>query len=197
MVNIGFIVEGDSERILLESEMFVNWLAENNLTCSRPIIDAEGREKLFDSGRLDNYIRLCQRGKPEPDQIVVLLDFEDDPCFTSIKERITPTTFEKPVICIAKKAIESWYLADRQAMCEWFKSSEYNYQTPEIMDKKPHEFLKQFCEEFRVRGPGGSKPLFARNMINKYKFSIDRAASHPHCPSATYFLNKLKSFASL
>ena len=44
------------------------------------------------------------------------------------------------------------------------------------------------------KGFGGSKPRLAMKMKSN-GFSIQNAAAHPNCPSALYFLNKLKLIA--
>ncbi|EDN65446.1 hypothetical protein BGP_6350 [Beggiatoa sp. PS] len=58
----------------------------------------------------------------------------------------------------------------------------------------PWDCIKEIGKNYHKtkRGPGSTRKIFARKMINTFNFSIERAANHPHCPSAKYFLEKLK-----
>jgi hypothetical protein len=37
--------------------------------------------------------------------------------------------------------------------------------------------------------------VFAKKMVEKYRFSLERAAHHPHCPSAKSFYDGLLELA--
>lgn len=42
MVKVGFIVEGESEKLVVESPMFQQWLHDHDCTLVTPVIDAKG-----------------------------------------------------------------------------------------------------------------------------------------------------------
>ena len=91
---------------------------------------------------------------------------------------------------IVVKAIESWFLADTKAISSYFEQDSYFHGLPESIEK-PFDYLKQQSIDIKKRGIS-DKLIFAGIML-KNGFSIENAANHPNCPSAKYFINKLKS----
>ncbi len=70
MVTVGFVVEGASEKRLVESELFRKWLREDcNLEVVDPVVDAAGNgnmcsrniETFVKNLRRENLIRCCAR----------------------------------------------------------------------------------------------------------------------------------------
>lgn len=47
MVKVGFIVEGESEKLVVESPMFQQWLHDHDCTLVTPVIDAKGGGNLL------------------------------------------------------------------------------------------------------------------------------------------------------
>ncbi len=47
MVKVGFIVEGDTEKVIVESPAFSAWLTANGITLCHPVIDAKGGGNLL------------------------------------------------------------------------------------------------------------------------------------------------------
>jgi hypothetical protein len=191
MVRVGFVVEGHCEKMLLESSHFRYWAGQHSIDICDPIINARGGSNLC-TKKIDASITEC-RVLANPDKIVVLTDLECDPCMTAVKERIG----EKGVaqIVVAKKALEAWFLADTVAMRSWLENDNFQGElTPEETPDMPWERLKEIGRNYHKnqRGPGSRKKRFAGKMINTYRFSIERAANHPQCPSAKYFLEKLQ-----
>lgn len=189
VVTVGFIVEGDSEKLLVESPMFTAWLEQHQLQLG-PVINANGINNILTPQHLQTRIQLCQRGTPTPTVIVLLLDLEQEPCYTSVKQRIH--TDSDTLICIARKAVEAWFLADSEALSKWL-GQDYTYLNPEATQEMPWETLKILAAQFQSRGTGTSKVMFAKQYLKHKDFCLERAAQHPHCPSAAYFLDKLRS----
>jgi hypothetical protein len=184
VVKVGFIVEGKTERKIVESAGFRELLFNNRLSLVSPVINADGNGNLLPE-KLKEDIEILQSNGAE--KIFILTDLDQDACITKTRERIG--TSVDTVVIIAVKQIEAWFLADSSTMstllgedfiCEW----------PE-QENAPFDKLKSIFLDKTNRGVG-TKDTFTARML-KYGFSLTRAAQHPNCPSATYFLNKLKS----
>jgi hypothetical protein len=191
VVKIGFVVEGDTEKLLIESTNFRNWATQHNIEIGIPVINAGGGGNLCPR-RIEKHINSCLT-QVKPDKLVILTDLECEPCITQVKQRIGNEQVTK--IFVARKAIEAWFLADTQAMQKWLEHAEFFEELPEQTIEKPWERLKEVSK--RGRGPGTSKIVFAKKFIHKFNFSLEQAAAHPNCQSATYFLEKLKEIAQL
>ncbi|MBF0370119.1 MAG: DUF4276 family protein [Magnetococcales bacterium] len=189
MVKVGFVVEGASEKVFLESSNFRNWASQNGIFVCDPIINAEGNGNLCQKN-LSSFVEDC-RTKAEPEFVLILADLECDPCVAATKMRVGN---DGDAVCLAKKALESWFLADAKAMEKWLGKS-FSMESPEEMSDLPWNHLKKIADRLNTAGPGKRKLTFAKRMINYYDFSIERAARHPACPSATYFLDTLKRLA--
>jgi hypothetical protein len=94
---------------------------------------------------------------------------------------------------IVEKTIESWFLADTEALQKVFSSDNIIVEFPEKV-KNPFNELKQISKEKENRGIS-DKLIFAARMLNN-GFSIENAAKHPNCDSAKYFIKKLKSLSN-
>ncbi|MFZ2726172.1 MAG: hypothetical protein WAX77_07985 [Methylococcaceae bacterium] len=192
MVTVGFIVEGASDKKLVESQSFQDWLQQDfNLKVIKTI-EVGGNGKMC-SRKIKEYVDILKKLKP--DRIVVLADLDPEkcaPCITKRKEIIGTENID--LVVIARKAIESWFLADTQAMRNWTKCSDFFEPNPELelTHEMPWDRLRTISQEKYNRGLG-CKVTFARTFIHKNNFSISRAAEHPNCPSAKYFVDKLKS----
>ena len=105
MVKVGFIVEGDSEKVLIESAGFKKWAGSQGLEICSPVINAKGGGNL-----LPHHIKpmLAQIERSQPDHIVILTDLEDAADVETVKARIT--TEHTNLIFIAVKALEAWFL---------------------------------------------------------------------------------------
>lgn len=138
MVKIGFIVEGDSEKVLIESDGFQVWARAQGLEVCSPVINAKGGGNL-----LPHHIKpmLAQFQKSAPDHIVVLTDLENEPNIESVKRRIT---FEHVnLIFVAVKALEAWFLADTEAMRNWLEKEDFVEEFPERTPAMPWDRLKE------------------------------------------------------
>lgn len=195
MVTVGFIVEGASDKKLVESQSFRDWLKEDyQLQVIDHVVDVQGNGNLC-SRNISLYVNLLKK-QHNPDRIVVLADLDPEkcaPCITKRKEIIGNDNID--LVVIARKAIESWFLADTEAMKSWTKQSRFFEDSPEQTSAMPWDRLKQIGLQTIGRGPGSSKIAFADRFIKHHQFSVVRAAQHPNCPSAGYFVEKLKLLA--
>lgn len=186
MVKIGFIVEGETEALILYSDKFRAILDELNLV-SVGIINAGGNKNLLPHNILIHQNNLIKKGA---ETILILTDLDDDQCITKTKERITER--ENQIIIVAIKQIEAWFLADSILLSNLFNEF-FTFDYPE-KENVPFDTLRALLIQFRGRGLPKKVPM-ALKMINS-GFSILNAANHPNCPSANYFLTKLKQCAS-
>lgn len=199
MVTAGFIVEGDSEAILLKHSSFIALLASFNIFCDTTfVINAEGKNNLYNPNadletlerRVGSWMEdLHAKGA---EYIFFLIDFDNsDTCFTLFKTKV----FRNPdnLIIIAKQALEAWYLADHQALSNFLQAKILPVERPESY-LSPFDQVKSLRIKHSNRGLSDKKSL-AKNMLS-CGFSLSNAAAHPNCPSASYFLRKLQSITN-
>lgn len=179
MVKVGFIVEGESEKLVVESPMFQQWLHDHDCTLVTPVIDAKGGGNLLPQ-HIEPFIQRLSHAGVE--QIVVLTDLEDEAHPDLVRQRVAHPRIQ--CIFVAVKALEAWFLADSQAMNAWLKIDDFHEPQPEATPDKPWERLKQIASEHGKRGPGASKVAFTQKLLKHWGFSIARAAQHAACPSA-------------
>ncbi|TWC16206.1 MULTISPECIES: DUF4276 family protein [unclassified Pseudomonas] len=178
MVKVGFIVEGDSEKIVIESADFRALLLENDFELVNPVVNAKGGGNLLPQN-IDAYLtRLDQQAV---DRIVVLTDLEDEESVDVVRARVSNDRID--ITFVAVKALEGWFLADSSAIRKWLDVHHFDEPQPEQTLNKPWDRLKEISNELGKRGPG-NKTAFAKKMVKHYGFSIRQAASHPECPSA-------------
>ena len=183
MVKVGFIVEGETEKIIIQSSKFRNFLQNYGYELLDPVIDATGGGNLLPKN-IQQYIDRIQIN--QPDKIFVLTDIENDPSVEELKERIQHPNID--MVFIAVKAIEAWFLADTQAMVKFLRTDDFIEQFPEQTPDKPWDRIKEIINQSNARG-AGSKVILAKRMIKHYEFSIENSANHPHCPSAKEFID--------
>lgn len=184
MVKIGFICEGETEKIIVESENFQQFLLQNNFEFVNAI-DATGNGNLLPKN-IQPFIKILKDDGAEI--IFILTDLDIDKCITNTKERINAP--DDITVIISVHQIEAWFLADSITLSSLFKSN-YIFNHPE-KENYPREKLKEIFIDKTGRGIGESKPGFAKRII-KQGFSLLNAAQHPDCNSATYFVEKIKS----
>lgn len=190
MVKVAFIVEGECERMLIESANFQTWVKAQGLEICRPVIDAKGGGNLLPQ-HLDKL--LAQFKSSQPDHIVILTDLEDAPSTDSVKARITTTHTQ--LIFVAVKALEAWFLADTDTMCKWLNAPDFLEPAPETTPGMPWDRVKALAQTYERRGPG-TKVKFANIMCNKLGYQVANAAKHPGCPSAKLFCDALAALGT-
>ena len=185
MVRLGILCEGESEIYILKSELFQNILAQYSIELVeiRPV----GSKNQYWEDRIESHIAILEdRGI---DHIIIMVDLDKDSCITFTKSEIK--TGGKHHIVVSVKEFENWYLADHEALSRLVNKEVAVIQLPE----EEEEPVRKITQLNNGRGFGGSKPRIAMNMI-RCGFSLENAAQHPNCPSATYFLNKLQQLAT-
>lgn len=187
MVTIGFICEGDTERKIIESVAFQQTLTGLGLICIKPIEDADGNGNLLPHNIEPIRTKLFAAGA---DTIFVLTDLDKDATVDSTKKRISE--LPNQTIIIAIKAVEAWFLADSNLLSD-LMSTTIHIDHPES-EEQPFEKIRQLFLDKTGRGVG-TKHILATRFI-KYGFTIEKAAQHPNCTSAHYFLTKLQTLAS-
>jgi len=136
MIKIGFICEGRTEQILLQSDTFHQLLASLNIE-SLPVIDAGGSGNLLPSNIL-GYIDRLEKGGAKI--IVILTDLDEGICITKTKERIGARPTD--IVVIAVKMTEAWFLACSPTMEKVLGLKGFNFANPED-DKDPFETINQ------------------------------------------------------
>ncbi|WP_371974277.1 hypothetical protein ACB496_02670 [Lelliottia nimipressuralis] len=179
MVKIGFIVEGDTESIIVNSPAFISFLRANNFELVTPVIDAKGGGNLLPK-YVENFVERLRNIGAE--RFCILTDLEDAASIADVQARIAHQDVD--VSFIAVKAVEAWFLADSEAMKKWLKVDEFNEEQPEATAEMPWDRLKEVSRKLRKRGPGSSKTAFAKRMVTHHGFDIQSSARHPSCPSA-------------
>lgn len=187
MVKAGFIVEGASERIVVESARFRALLHSCNYDLVSPVVDAQGGGNLLPHNIQAFLARLDNAGA---ERIFVLTDLEDEPQVQQVRDRVSHDRIH--FVFVAVKALEAWYLADTQAMNVWLGIDDFFEPAPEQTPQKPWERLKQIAAEQSRRGPG-SKVAFARKAVTHWGFDVENSAVHPACQSARELIECLRS----
>jgi hypothetical protein len=182
MVKVGFICEGATEKILVDSANFKNILFQNNLEFVNAI-DATGNGNLLPKN-INPFIATLKDAGAE--KIFILTDLDEDACITKTKERINAP--DNIVVIVSVKKIEAWFLSDDLTLSKFF-NTKFHFNFPEA-EQIPFDTLKHIFLQQTERGIGDSKPRFANKVINN-GFSLLNASKHPNCNSAKYFLNKL------
>ena len=135
---------------------------------------------------------LLRKQVGDVDRIVVLADLDPSlkvQCITARKNQIDSEAVD--LVVVARKAIESWFLADTKAIARWTTDDSYYEAHPETTPGMPWDRIKEVSTVRR----GRSKVWFAKRLINEHGFDIARAAEHPECPTARYFVERVSALA--
>lgn len=191
MIKVGFICEGFTEKILLESTAFRNLLSSLNIE-SLQVVNAGGCDNLLPHN-IEPYTTILENSGAQ--FIIILTDLDDDACITETKNRISARA--QDTVIVAVKKIEAWYLACTPAMQKMLGQTEFRFHNPEEASE-PFETVNQLLTLQFGRGIGkkaaGKKKLINRMLANG--FDLADAADHENCPSAAYFLRKLKEIGA-
>lgn len=186
MVKLGFIVEGASEKIILEHSDFFGYLDSLSLSYIPDVIDAQGNGNLLPHN-ITQYTKILE--EKGATVIFILTDLDKDECLTHTKSRIAPHS--NHIVIVSVKAIESWFLADTETMRAFFNDPVFLYDTPETVIN-PYEEIKSLRLSKCNRGFSG-KVILANTIVRKMNFSIVRAAQHQACSSPKYFLKMINN----
>ena len=183
MVKVGFICEGLTEVLLIESDDFQKLLKQLGIQYTKAI-NAKGNKNLI-STNIKPFVEDLESLNSEI--IFVLTDLDSNESMENLKKEIIET--DNLIIVIAVKQVESWFLADSTLLTKLLgEPFEFNFPENEEI---PFETLRKLLIKFKGRGIPAKVPM-ALKMLNN-GFSIQNAANHPNCPSAKYFLTKLQS----
>lgn len=190
MVKVAFIVEGDVEKIIVE-ECFIKsgWLASKNIEPLTPVINAGGGGNLCPHN-MPIYVEQAQA--LNPDKIIILTDLECDPCIEKTKERLGDC--DNCITIIARKSFEAWFLADDTLLSNMTKGNSTHYNTPEQTPNMPYDAFKALMVQHTGRGTGDK--VRTAKKVSKNHFNIENSATHPNCPSAKYFIDKLNELGN-
>ncbi len=171
--------------------MFNEFLASNNLEAIPTLFPAKGnmgKDVFKNSDKINSLIDILKEKGAE--HIFVIRDLEDLQCVVLARNEINSESVQKVIV---EKTIESWFLADTEALQKVFSSDNIKVEFPEKIEN-PFNELKQISIEKENRGIS-DKLIFAARMLNN-GFSIENAAKHTNCDSAKYFIKKLKSLSN-
>lgn len=186
MKKVGFIGEGDSEVIILNSSNFQEMLKQSEIECVG-VFNAEGIDNLIKRNeRLTSYFEIFKDRKA--DKIFILGDLDFAKCISARKNSFYKYA-ENQFVIISVRAIEAWYLADSNTLSRIFRKN-YVYPYPEDTNELPFEILKNEFINNRGRGFGSSKIRLSKLMIRN-GFSVENAINHENCKSVKYFFTKL------
>lgn len=175
-LKIGFICEGESDEIILQSPQFISFLEKINLELV--YIQPIGGKKQMEDGRIEPYYRKVLDYGAE--KVIVLKDGDKD-CRDS-KQKVGE--FDNMIVSIAVREVENWYLADFTLLSKLNSSFELS-EPPETISKP-----ENFINNVRSKTFKGSKPALAKSVVRS-GFSIENAAKNSE--SAKYFIKKLES----
>lgn len=184
MVKLGFIVEGATEKIMLEKSDFFSHLKSLHLEVFNEVINAKGKGNLLPQKVSEYLDKLNDNGVT---MAFILSDLDEDKCITETKNRISAK--ENQIAVISVKEIEAWFLADTSAMRSILRDSQYYCDSPESIAKPFDEIKNERLK--RINRGVDDKKILANLMIKNHGFSILKAAQHPNCHSARYFLKKI------
>lgn len=190
MVKIAFIVEGYTEKLLVESKSFREKMQQHGITVCDPVINAKGNGNLLPR-YMTQHIQLL-RSSCTPDRIAVITDLEDSDSPAAVKDRIAHEEIDDELVFISIKAIEAWFLSDSTCMSSWLQSNHHE-DAPEQTLKMPWDHLKDLSIQYLGRGPGPLKLKLAKSLIEKHNFCIERAAGHNNSPSVTLFFDTIRA----
>ncbi len=190
VVRVGFIVEGKTEAMVINSNAFKQWLAQQGLELCRPALDAKGGGNLLPQN-LGDLVNVINAHAPQ--YIVILTDLEDAVSTEVVRQRIG--TEYTHLVFVAVKAIEAWFLADTTALNSWLKTQGVVEEAPEQTPDMPWEQLKAIAAAQQARGPG-TKASFTKQYIKYHGFDVARAAQHPNCPSVVEFCRGVSALAN-
>lgn len=178
MVKVGFIVEGDSESIVISAPAFARFLNASGYELVHPVINAKGGGNLLPQ---HSEVFISQLQQAGAEKICVLTDLEDAPSVNAVRQRIAHNDID--IAFIAVKALEAWFLADTHAMRIWLRDDSFYEEFPEGTGTMPWERLREYGRQPGKKGTG-NKVSFAKRMVAYYDFTLSGAAQHANCPSA-------------
>ncbi len=190
MVRIGLIVEGDSDDVVFKHAHTKVKLSDACGVLVTKVVNARGNRNQ-QGNKIRPYVQILVENR-RVDKIVLLTDLDKDDQIKCITERKRAVGRIKHLeqILVARNCLESWFLADTAALGSWLKDNKIKIGNPESESIDAWRHLRKLARQKQKTCE--KKTLFAREFVERHNFSIARAAEHPNCPSARYFIAKMK-----
>lgn len=183
MVRVGFICEGATEKLIVESPRFQKLLVHLHIHCILPFIDAKGNGNLLPHN-IEAFRSILLANGAE--KMIILTDLDEDQCVSLTKARITHRVGQ--VIVVAVRAIKAWFLTDSLALSQLLRHT----NEVEFPEQPSNAFEQIRALMIQHLGKGTSKLLLARKIL-QLGFSLENAANHLQCRSAKYLLTTLQA----
>ena len=120
MVKVGFICEGVTDKLFVDSDNFKQFLLQNNCVLINAIFSG-GNGNLLPKNITKHINSLKDDGV---DKIFILTDLDKDKCITKTKLRINASNEISTIVAV--KEMEAWFLSDSQLLSKMFgKPFEY------------------------------------------------------------------------
>lgn len=184
---IGFIYDGETEEVIIKSEMFDNYLASIGLR-------SVGEFK-YKSKKLSAYSDILINKGAE--KVIIITDMEQSPCFSEVFERYDEENLnEYHKIIVVKRMGEAWLMADTDTLkgiLRIGRHRSFNENNNPEAEIDPHHKINELLSRHTNRAGNKkkavkftSKPLLAKKFLDN-GFTIEAAVSHPQCMSIKYF----------
>ncbi len=180
MVKIGFIYDGETEQVILNSKMFKDFLGKYNF-------ELAGMRKYVGGKIARDTNMLIKRNNAE--KVIIIKDLEQ----LADKESVLKELKKKEKISnnnslvIVKRMIEAWFLADNETMGRILRNKIKPFNNPEN-EINPHRTLQnKLGRGYQDLG----KPAIA-NLFITNGFTIENAAKHSQCHSAKEFIKTIE-----
>ncbi|GEM_PF-1112817 len=190
---IGFIYDGETEEVIIKSDMFGNYLTSIGLR-------SVGMFK-YKSKKLSIYSdKLIRKGA---EKIVILTDMEQSLCFSEVFEKYGEENLnDYHKIIVAKRMGEAWLLADTDTLKNILRIGKlraFNENKNPESENNPHHKINELLSRHANRTGNKkkavkftSKPLLAKKFLD-HGFTLQAAVDHPKCMSVQYFDRYLRS----
>lgn len=183
MVKVGFICEGRTEKMILDSMQFRELLLSLNIEIVEDVIDVKGNGNLLPKHLEAQSKALFVKGA---EHIVILTDRDAEPCITTVRERVLPPN--KHSLVVAVQQVEAWFLADTIAIRSLIGDAAYEAESPESHEA-PFEELRLLLVAKTGRGIP-TKRLLAKRIL---KVTTSPSPAQPSTPIAQVRLTLYKS----
>ncbi len=182
MVRIGFIYDGETERVILNSKMFKDFLGKYNF-------ELAGMRKYVGGKIARDTNMLIERNKAE--KVIIIKDLEqlaDEEALLKELKKKEDLPDSNILVVVVKRMIEAWFLADNETVGKILRKNVKPFNNPEN-EINPHKTLQnKLGKQYQDLG----KPAIAKLFI-RHGFTIENAAKHNQCHSAKEFIKTIEN----
>lgn len=190
---VGFICEGDTEKMFVETTNFKNYLKKTiGIEIVGDVINAGGNRNLLPANIREHHNRLK---RANPDKIIILTD-SDGKTRKEIEDRIKPQNLGH-ILILAVQEIEAWFLSDIETLRDVLQKPQFKLkEQPEQIQKPSENTLPQLIK--KERNQMLQKVAIAKLFLSedskfekkrKHFFKIENAK----CNSARTFITQLEN----